>query len=64
METLHDGTPILIRAIRPDDKERLVENARGLSPESIYHRFMSIKRKLSEQDLKRFTELDFNQHVG
>jgi hypothetical protein len=48
METLHDGTSILIRAIRPDDKDRLVEHARGPSPESVNHRFMPFKRNLSE----------------
>jgi len=63
-EILQDGTVITIRAIRPDDKERLLEHARGLSPESVYHRFMAFKRDLSVDDLKKFTELDFNQHVG
>ena len=63
-ETVRDGGAILIRAIRPDDKERLREHARGLSPESAYHRFMVYKRELNEDELRRFTELDFDQHVG
>src|SRR5262245_27623977 len=63
-DTLRDGGAIVIRAIRPDDKERLREHARGLSPESVYHRFMGYKRELSDDDLRRFAELDFDQHVG
>ena len=63
-ETLRDGSEILIRAIRPDDKERLREHSRGLSAESVYHRFMLHKRELSDDDLRHFTVLDFDQHVG
>jgi GNAT superfamily N-acetyltransferase len=63
-DTARDGGAIMIRAIRPDDKERLREHARGLSSESVYHRFMAYKRELSDEDLRRFTELDFDQHVG
>ena len=61
---LRDGSAIRIRAIRPDDQERLHEHFRGLSERSIYFRFMGIKRDLSPQDLKRLTELDFTTHVG
>jgi hypothetical protein len=63
-EVLRDGGTILIRAIRPDDKDRLREHSRGLSTQSVYHRFMFHKRDLSDDDLQRFTELDFNQHVA
>ena len=59
-----DGAAILIRAIRPDDKERLHDHFRGLSEESVYFRFMGIRRDLSPQDLKHLTELDFKNHVG
>ena len=63
-ETVRDGGAIVIRAISCDDKERLREHARGLSPESVYHRFMVYKRDLSDEEVRRFTELDFDQHVG
>ena len=59
-----DGAAILIRAIRPDDRERLHDHFRGLSEESVYFRFMGIRRDLSPQDLKYLTELDFKNHVG
>ena len=59
-----DGAVVRIRAIRPDDQERLHEHFRGLSEKSVYFRFMGIRRDLSPQDLKRLTELDFKSHVG
>ncbi|MDO8432151.1 MAG: GNAT family N-acetyltransferase [Candidatus Binatus sp.] len=62
--TLRDGGAICIRAIRPDDKARLLEHFAGLSPQSVYFRFMGIRRELSERDLKDLTELDFINHVG
>jgi len=62
--TMLDGAAIRIRAIRPDDQERLHEHFRGLSERSVYFRFMGLKRDLSPDDLKRLTELDFKNHVG
>jgi len=59
-----DGAAIRIRAIRPDDQERLHEHFRGLSEQSVYFRFMGAKRDLSPDDLKRLTELDFKNHAG
>ncbi len=59
-----DGAAVRIRAIRPDDQKRLHDHFRGLSEQSIYFRFMGIRRDLSPQDLKRLTELDFKSHVG
>ncbi len=59
-----DGAAVRIRAIRPDDQERLHDHFRGLSEKSVYLRFMGIRRDLSPDDLKRLTELDFKSHVG
>ena len=61
---LRDGSPIRIRAIGTNDQERLHDHFRGMSQRSIYFRFMGFKRDLSAEDLKRLTELDFNDHVG
>jgi acetyl coenzyme A synthetase (ADP forming)-like protein len=63
-ELLRDGGSIRVRAIRPEDKERLAEHFATLSVRSVYFRFFGMKRRLSDDDLKRFTELDFVSHVG
>jgi GNAT superfamily N-acetyltransferase len=61
---LLDGASIRIRAIRPDDKDRLHEHFKSLSERSVYFRFMGFRRDLSAADLAQLTELDFNDRVG
>jgi GNAT superfamily N-acetyltransferase len=63
-ETLRDGEKILVRAILPGDKARLLEHFHALSPESIHSRFFSMRRDLSPAELARLTELDFHIQVG
>jgi len=58
-ETLNDGSPVTIRAVRPDDKERIVTAFLALGPRSIYARFFHPKTELSEQELRQLTEIDF-----
>ena len=53
-EVLRDGTVISIRAIRADDKQRLLHHFQGLSPQSVYYRFFGLKRSLSDDDLRHF----------
>jgi len=63
-EILRDGGSILIRAIRPDDRERLVEHFHRLSARSVYFRFFNAKRRLTDDELDRFTRLDFVQQAA
>lgn len=58
-ETLDDGSPVTIRAARPDDKDRIVTAFRALGPRSIYARFFYPKLELSEQELRQLTEIDY-----
>lgn len=55
---LRDGTQASIRAIRPDDKARLRTAFRALEPASIYTRVFHAKKDLSDDELRRLTELD------
>ena len=61
---LRDGRRIRIRAIRPDDKQRLLGHFSRLSTESVYQRFFGVKKTLTPEDLVHFTELDFVDAVG
>lgn len=61
---LRDGTSISIRAIRPDDKVRLLDLFTHLSSRSVYFRFFQSKPRLSDVELQRFTELDFVQNAA
>ncbi|MGH7932830.1 MAG: GNAT family N-acetyltransferase [Candidatus Binataceae bacterium] len=63
-EVLRDGGSIHVRAIRPDDRERLLHHFRSLSEQSIYYRFFGIKRALTDPELEELTHLDFDRQVG
>lgn len=63
-EGLLDGTTSHIRAIRPDDKGRLGDAFHRLTGRSVYFRFFSGMRELSDDALGRFTEVDFDEHVA
>lgn len=61
---LLDGTSARIRAVRPDDKHFLVEGLEQLSQRSTRLRFFTPKKRLTEEELRYFTELDFTTHVA
>ncbi len=63
-DTLRDGTPITIRAIRPNDKELINEAFKNLEPETIYKRFFRYKSELTDDELKRINEFDFETNVA
>src|SRR5215470_16008125 len=61
---LRDGGSIHVRAIRPDDKQRLIEHFAGLSARWVYFRFFRAKNRLTDAELQKFTELVFDGNVG
>jgi RimJ/RimL family protein N-acetyltransferase len=63
-EALKDGYEVCIRAMRPDDKERLVEAFLHLQPQTIRTRFFYPKKALSEDDLRWLDEMGHGNHVG
>lgn len=63
-ERLKNGQPVTVRAIRPDDKERVEQAFHNLDKESVYTRLFTHKTELTEGDLKRITEIDFEREVG
>jgi RimJ/RimL family protein N-acetyltransferase len=63
-ETLPDGQVIHLRAIRPNDRERLREEFLKLSKASVRDRFFSVKLDLTPKELTYLTEVDFQHHVA
>lgn len=63
-ETLKDGNEVTIRAMHPDDRERLVEAFLHLQPQTIRMRFFYAKRSLSQDDLRWLDEIRLGNHVG
>lgn len=62
--TLRDGTPVLVRPIRPEDKELLLRGFEKLSERSRYLRFLAPKLSLSEDELRYLTEVDGERHFA
>jgi RimJ/RimL family protein N-acetyltransferase len=58
-ERLRDGRPVRIRSIRHDDRQRIIDAFHKLERETIYTRFFSFKKELSEADLGRIDASDF-----
>jgi GNAT superfamily N-acetyltransferase len=61
---LADGTLLLIRPIRPDDKGLLTDGIARLSQRTLTRRFLSPKTRLSPAELRYLTEVDGHDHVA
>jgi acyl-CoA synthetase (NDP forming)/RimJ/RimL family protein N-acetyltransferase len=61
---LRDGGTAHLRPIRPDDADRLRRFHARLSDETIYFRFFSLLRELSDKDVARFTNVDHVDRVA
>jgi RimJ/RimL family protein N-acetyltransferase len=55
---------LLLRPIRPDDKDALVAGLGRLSDRSVYQRFLSPKPRLTASELAYLTEVDFVDHYA
>lgn len=61
---LPDGTEVLFRLIGPEDGPLLLELFGVLSPESIYHRFLTPVKEVRSEHLQRFVEMDQAREVA
>jgi RimJ/RimL family protein N-acetyltransferase len=61
---LKDGQKVTIRAIRPDDKEHILEAFPELNKNSLYLRFFKFKKDISDEELMFLTEVDFIHHMA
>ena len=62
--TLRNGTPVTIRVMRPDDRERIVAAFRKLDASTIYTRFFSYRKEIPASTLDRIEAIDFVQLAG
>ena len=61
---LRDGGTAHLRPIQPADADAVQAFHTGQSQNSIYMRFFAFKARLSGKELKRFTEVDYNDRVA
>jgi RimJ/RimL family protein N-acetyltransferase len=61
---LNDGTAVSLRAITPDDEERIREGIAKLSVESRYLRFFSPAPTMPDEVIERLADVDGYNHIG
>ncbi|MEV4563950.1 GNAT family N-acetyltransferase [Nonomuraea sp. NPDC049419] len=61
---LADGGTAHVRPIRPADADRLRSFYSRLSDESIYFRFFGPRPRLSDREVERFTNVDYDNRVA
>jgi GNAT superfamily N-acetyltransferase len=63
-ETLRNGLTVTIRALRPDDRERVAAAVRNLDRESVYTRLFTYKKELTDAGLTRIMTTDPAREVA
>ena len=62
--TLKDGSKVVIRPIRPDDATDLQETFQRLSIQSIYLRFLSFKKELTDEEARQLATVDYTSRMA
>jgi RimJ/RimL family protein N-acetyltransferase len=57
---LRDGSPVNLRAIRPDDEDRMLALFYRFSPRTVYLRFHQVLKEMSTEDVRRFCTVDYD----
>lgn len=63
-ETLRNGLVVTIRAMRPEDRDRIAAAVGTLNRESVYSRLFSYRNELTEAGLNRIMTLDQNRDMA
>ncbi len=61
---LKDGRQMVIRPICPDDADDLQATFQRLSIQSIYMRFLSFKKELSDEEAHQLATVDYNLRMA
>lgn len=64
IDQLRDGTVVLIRPLRPADREREEEFVRALSPEARRFRFLGSFREASPELIDQLMDIDEDQRMA
>jgi RimJ/RimL family protein N-acetyltransferase len=63
-KVLRDGRRIVIRALRPGDRDGLLAAVGRVAAPSLYRRFLGAKHGFTEQEVAFFSNVDFINHVA
>ena len=64
LERLRDGSPVEIRALRPDDEADMLAALEQTSAQSLQRRFFVMKRHFSDKERAFFMKVNFRDHVA
>jgi hypothetical protein len=62
--TTTDGTPVVIRAIRPEDAERLIAFYERLSEHTAYQRFFTVMKRLPPDWARLLANVDYVRRLA
>lgn len=63
-EHSRDGSPIEVRALRPDDEAGMLAAVDATGAQSLQRRFFATKRHFSDRERGFFMKVDFKSHVA
>ena len=58
------STYICYKILEKEDRQKLIEGFKKLSPRSVYHRFFGIMKELSNRQLDGFLDIDNKNHIA
>ncbi|MBI5444208.1 MAG: bifunctional acetate--CoA ligase family protein/GNAT family N-acetyltransferase [Deltaproteobacteria bacterium] len=61
---MENGTPVLLRPVRPEDEPMLQEFFGGLSAETLYFRFFHLIKSMRHDQLARFCQVDYDREIA
>lgn len=61
---LKDGTPILIRPMKPEDEPLVADLLDNCSEQTIYFRYFRVIKSWPHESLIRFTQNDYDREIG
>jgi acetyltransferase len=61
---LKNGTPVVIRPIKPEDEALLDELFRAFSEETMRFRFFQVIKELTHETLTRYCNIDYNREIA
>jgi len=64
LETLRDGRPVRIRALKPADRALMLAAVDRIGDASLYRRFFSPKHHFTESEIAYYVNVDFVGHVA
>jgi len=64
VEKLRNGERIVIRALRPQDRDDLMAAVNRTSGDSLYRRFFAVRRHFTETEESFYLNVDFVSHVA